>query len=320
MPGVVVKYRKTKDEESFLKKFNASLIDLEKEYIASVKPSDQPLLFVCGAPRSGTTLITQALARTGLFNYVDNFVARFWRSPIVGLSLEKSMGLRTMQEEAEPSFASEYGRTPGITEPHEFSYFWEYWLKPDTPHHIIPVTHLGRIDSKGLRDEINAILNFYNKPVFFKSIWFLSNPLLAYRLFDNVYFIYINRDLISNVLSILNTRKMYHGDVNQWFSVRPLNYREFLHSPVEIQAVEQVRSINNEIIQQTGEFPEKVIHVTYEELCNDPVKVVMKITDHIGLKDIDVRTVRRRLPGKFDSKNRQYSTRAVARIKKAMQK
>jgi LPS sulfotransferase NodH len=318
MPKRTERYQKNIADELFLKKFNISLFDLEKEYAVSQKQSSQPVLFICGAPRSGTTLITQVLARTDVFNYVDNFVARFWRAPFVGFYLEKLIGLRQMLRKIGYSFTSEFGRTHGILDPHEFVYFWEYWLQPTSRHHIIPVHHLERIDVHGLRNEINAMLNSYNKPLFFKSVWFLSNPLLAYKLFSSVYIIFITRDLLTNALSILDARKEYHGDKNEWFSVRPTNFARLKKYPVERQITEQIKRINNEILEQTKDFPERIINITYEELCNNPLKTILKIADHIGIKNIDIKTIRKRIPQRFALHKSMASKETVKRFEKAL--
>ncbi len=314
MVNVARRYRKNESDEKFLEKFNTVLIDIESEYIHSQKPSKNPIFFICGPPRSGTTLITQVLARTGLFNYVDNFVARFWRVPFVGFYLEKIMGLRNSLHNAGHTLESEFGRTSGILDPHEFAYFWEYWLKPGTPHHVIPVSHLKKIDIHGLRNEINAMINLYDKPILFKSIWFLCNPTLAYHLFRKVYFIFITRDLLSNALSILEARKKYYKNENEWFSVRPPSYKELKDEPVEGQIIGQIKGIHDEIVKQTKDFPERIINITYEELCNNPLKTILKITDHFGLKDIDVRSIRQKLPKSFTPKNISCTSERIKRF------
>lgn len=309
MARVTEKYRKDKIDEKFLKKFNSSLADLEKEYIASQKPSDLPVLFICGAPRSGTTLIGQVLARTGVFNYIDNFVARFWRAPFVGLYIEKLIHLRELLDDKGNSFTSDLGRTPGILDPHEFSYFWEYWLRPESPHHVIPLHHLKKIDVKGLRKEINAILNFYNMPLFFKNVWFMGNPSLAYKLFPHAYFIIMKRDILSNALSIMRSRIQYHGSEKAWFALKPTNYEKCKHLPPEYQIIGQIKGVYNDIEAQSSRFSERAIQITCEELCNDPVKTVKKIAKKLNIKKYDTFSLKNRLPKNFVSK--EYPSTAV---------
>ncbi len=322
MAKVTEKYKKDEFNELFLEKFNLSLADLEKEYIAAQESSvsDQPILFICGAPRSGTTLITQVLAKTGVFNYIDNFAARFWRAPFVALYIEKLIGLRDLPGNTGFTFESEFGRTSGILEPHEFAYFWEYWLQPEGSNHVIPLAHLKEIDVKGLRKEINAMLNVYNIPLFFKSIWFMGNPLLAYRLFPHAYFVIIKRDILSNALSILNSRTQYHGNEKEWFSLKPANYEKLKILPTEYQIIGQIKGIYNDIETQSSSFPEKTITITYEELCNDPVEIVKRIAKKFGFKKHDSLNLQSRLPKKFISGNSSYTSVFLEKFKDALKK
>jgi hypothetical protein len=319
MACITEKYRKDKMEEQFLKTFNSSLADLEKKYTASRKPSDQPVLFICGAPRSGTTILTQVLARTGLFNYIDNFVARFWRAPFVGLYLEKLIRLRELPENAGFSFKSDLGRTSGILDPHEFSYFWECWLRPEGPNHVIPLHHLKKIDAKGLRKEINAIVNFCNLPVFFKNVWFMGNPALAYKLFPHSYFIIVKRDIVANALSIRRSRIKYYGDEKEWFALKPANYEKLKKLPPEHQIIGQIKGIYNDIEAQSSRFPERTISITCEELCSDPVKIVKRIAKKLNIKKIDTLSLQNRLPKNFTPNKFPYASDVLKKFENALE-
>jgi hypothetical protein len=318
MSRITEKYRKDKIDETFLKKFNLSLADLEKEYISAHKPSDQPVLFICGAPRSGTTLITQVLARTGHFNYIDNFVARFWRVPFVGFYIEKLIGLRDLFDNKDFTFKSDFGRTSGILDPHEFSYFWEYWLRPEGPNHVILLSHLKKIDVKGLRKEINAILNFYNMPLFFKNVWFMGNPSLAYKLFPHAFFIIMKRDVLSNALSILKARIQYHGNEKKWFSLKPTNYKKLKNMPTEYQIIGQIKGIYNDIETQSSGFRERTMVITCEELCNDPVKIVKRIANKFRLNKHDTFALQNRLPKSFISNKISYTSAFFKKFEDAL--
>jgi hypothetical protein len=307
MTKISEKYKKDAFDEEFLSKFNTSLNELEIEYTASQKPSGLPVVFICGAPRSGTTFLTQALAKTGHFNYVDNFVARFWRAPFVGFYLEKLLDLRNMFEHVGYTFNSHFGRTPGILDPHEFTYFWEHWLRPIVTHHVIPISHVEEIDTKGLTDEMYAMLNIHKKPMFFKNIWFLSNPRLAYKLFPNAFIIYIKRNPLLNALSILFARETYHGNEYEWFSVRPANYEEQKLKSVEEQIVGQIYAINNEIQIQTGSFPERTIP-----------KTIMMILEKLNLEKIDDEKIRQELPKRIFCEHKKYPPAVIKRFEKVL--
>ncbi|MFZ5907514.1 MAG: sulfotransferase [Nitrospirota bacterium] len=320
MTKVTDNYRKNADHELFLNKLNAALVRMENHYISEQPDSALPVVFICGAPRCGTTLMTQILARSDCFGYIDNFVARFWRAPFVGLILEKILGLRNLPHEGMKTFVSDFGRTPGILDPHEFTYFWEYWLKPDIEHHLLPADHMKKIDVQGLRKTINAIESLFRQPVFFKNIWFMSNPRLAHLLFPTAYIIVMQRDILSNSLSILNARKRYCGDPREWFSVRPPDYQFLMTKSPEMQIIGQITKINAEIARQTKDFPEKIIQVTYENLCKNPVKTFMEIVSRIGIQDKNLSFVKQKLQGAFPVKKARCSPVTEKKFREALKK
>jgi hypothetical protein len=201
-----------------------------------------------------------------------------------------------LPENAGFSFKSDLGRTSGILDPHEFTYFWEYWLRPEGPNHVIPLHHLKKIDAKGLRREINDIVNFRNLPVFFKNVWFMGNPALAYKLFPHAYFVIVKRDIVANALSIRRSRIQYHGDEKGWFSVKPTNYEKLKKLPPEHQIIGQIKGIYKDIEAQSARFPERTISITCEELCSDPVKIVKGIAKKLKIKKCDTLSIRSRLP------------------------
>lgn len=317
MTESISQHRKNRHDENVLKEFNSALADLEKKYVTNQSKSSLPIVFICGAPRSGTTLLSQVLASTGMFNYIDNFIARFWQSPYIGFYLEKILGLRNKWNEKGRTFESEFGKTVGLLDPHEFTYFWEHWLKPSTPHHIISTDHIDMIDIGGLNNEINAMLNSYNNPIFFKNIWFLSNPKLAYALFDNVYFIFIKRDIIENALSIYNARIIYNGNENAWFSVKPSNYSDLDNLPPEHQIIGQIKSINRELMTQKNDFPGRVLDVQYEELCSNPFDIVKSVAKHIGIERHIIHSLSNPLPHAFPRRKRSVPSDLINKFKSA---
>ena len=52
----------------------------ERQYQSAPQPTF-PLIFVCGAPRTGTTLATQVLTKNLSVNYINNLTAVFSGSP-----------------------------------------------------------------------------------------------------------------------------------------------------------------------------------------------------------------------------------------------
>ena len=115
-------YQKDAVAEARLKDLNAWLAPVSVAARETYSSGTRPVLFVLGLPRSGTTLVAQALAATGALTYPSNFLARFWEAPVVGLRIQQALGIG---EQGERDFTSDYGVTGGWSDPHEFAYFWE---------------------------------------------------------------------------------------------------------------------------------------------------------------------------------------------------
>jgi LPS sulfotransferase NodH len=320
MDELTERYRKKEDDELFLKKFNSTLTDLENEYIASQKESDLPILFICGPPRSGTTLLTQVLAQSGLFTYADNFIARFWRIPYIGLYLEKLIGLREKLGHTGYTFQSDLGRTAGILDPHEFTYFWRHWLKHDGEIDVIPLSKLSDIDTEGLRKEINAMVSIYHKPVFFKTYITLINPLILHNIFHNAHFIIFKRDLLANALSIFSAREEYFGNVDTWWSIKPSNYHTIKVLSVEKQIIGQLTGIYSDIDGQIKDFPERTMEISYEKLAQDPLEMLERISSFLNMKEFDRTTIKKTIPEKFklDIETDKFPSEQIERFERVI--
>lgn len=320
MEKLTERYKKKEEDELFLKKFNLALEELEKEYARYQNKSKQPILFICGPPRSGTTLLTQVFAHSGLFNYADNFIARFWRAPFVGLYIEKLIRLRETLSHSGLTFQSDLGRTTGILDPHEFTYFWRYWLKHDGEIDVIPLTKLSEIDLNGLRNEINAMLSIYEKPIFFKTYITLINPLILYKIFHNAYFIIFKRNLLANALSIFSAREEYFGDRNKWWSIKPSTYYILKDLSPEEQIIGQLTGIYSDIDNQIKNFPEKTMNISYEDLARNPLEVLKKISLFLNIKDFNEIIMKNHLPEKFniDIETDKFTSDQIERFEKAI--
>ena len=76
--------------EQLLTEINNKMQIAEKEYLLeySGKTIDYPIIFIMGALRSGTTLLMQWLANTGIVAYPTNLLSRFYKAPILGAKIQ----------------------------------------------------------------------------------------------------------------------------------------------------------------------------------------------------------------------------------------
>ena len=269
----VKKYRPNVYVENLLHDMNASIRPLEKLSTGKFNKSDLALIFICYCPRSGSTVLAQTMARTGCFNYVSNFMARFWQAPYIGGIIERELNLR--DHPMDVSLESEYGVTKSHLDPHEFGFFWNYWL-PISSTTLANPKLFTPAQRKGLQNEINAMLHLYHKPFFFKSGIPGINAGLMQELFPNAYFIIMKRKYEYIAQSIYQGRKNYFNDINEWWSIKPSAYHKLsqkdVPSQIAGQIIETYRDIENQLAGNKN-----VMEVWYENFCAHPRSTINKI-------------------------------------------
>lgn len=159
-----------------------------------------PIFFVVGPPRSGTTVLTQVLAYALKAAYITNINARFWLAPVTGalLSIE-ILGGDPAGNLGYQFFESRRGRTFGGGGIHEFGYFWKAldWSSPGI--YSLPM--------------IQAL---YNAPLVMKGIYPARHCGLVRHYLDNdIKFISITRPFQDTCASCLTKLVEYDED---WFA------------------------------------------------------------------------------------------------------
>ena len=222
---------------------------------------------ILGCARSGTTLLHQLLVRRLQVSYPTNFLSRFFYAPVIGAKLQFLLNDLDFNDEVLSSFpdfefSSKLGKTKGPLSPHEFWYFWR---------------NIFGVDENGLAEEINqtTLSEFYNKVDNITSVFgrpFVLKSMIAqhkiseftrFRPEDKI--IFIKRQTEFNAQSLLQARKEYFNDINQWYSFKPLNY-QISGSPYQ-QVVEQVIRTNEMIESDLCNVdPKSIFTVNYEEI------------------------------------------------------
>lgn len=257
--------------EANLARMNELLAPAEALLTAKESSPRRPIVFVLGPPRSGTTLVSQALAATRAFGVTSNFVARFWRAPSIGFHLEKSL---RPAADGQP-FRSVRGRTMGASEPHEFGYYWSSWFDLGQPTHCLGPEQLDRVDIAGLSKSIAAMETACGKPLMFKNnTWFTFQAGWLSRRFPTSILVACRRDPFFVAQSIYLQRQAL-GDVSRWWSVRPPNYPELVRLPpleqIAAQAVEIERGMQKELRSVPAA---RVVEAQYDQVCENPARVL----------------------------------------------
>jgi hypothetical protein len=271
------KYSRVSALENLLKELNDNLASANEKYI------DDPIerfskIFIMGPHRSGSTLLMQWLASTGLAAYPTNLLSRFFGAPLVGAKIQQlltdpryNFRDEILDFNSQINFSSDNGKTKGALAPNEFWYFWRRFLPFDELDYMHPKELRQKANLNGLRDELNALANIFEKPFAMKAMIMNQNiPELAEQ-FEKSLFVWVRRDPIFNIQSALEARKRQYGDINTWYSFKIREFPELKNlDPLESVAG-QVAAINRSVEQGIAGLPEhKKLVVQYEDFCKRP--------------------------------------------------
>jgi hypothetical protein len=284
--------------EEFLKDLNCNLAEAEQK-LTHIRYKQYPVVFVMGALRSGTTLMMQWLANTGEFAYPSNFISRFYRAPIIGAKIQRLLFDPTLNFRNEISdfsqhvdYCSQNGKTRGALAPNEFWYFWRRFM----PYESLPVDYLPDTDLCTVFDkdtfihELMGIASVFDKPLAMKGMIANYNIGFLNAVFDKAVFVYIKREIGTNIESVLEARKRQYGNEKEWYSFRipEMQGLKNIENPAE-QIAGQLYYINQAI--ETGlenvEERKKVI-VEYEDFCNEPHKYYHILQEHLAEQGCDI--------------------------------
>ncbi len=262
---VTGKFAKNQEFEIYLSLLNNSLHTAEQPLYKNY-PEKYSTIHVIGAPRSGTTLVTQILSSFLDVGYINNLIAAFWKAPLLGIELSKKL----LGTEYISDFSSTFGRTKNIYEPHEFGYFWNANLAY-TDLQQKDIEHEKIIDWENLKLVLTNMTHAFEKPVLFKSFLVGFHATHFYQAIPKTCYIYIRRNFINNAISIYNLRKKMLGDVNLWASIKPKQYDQLKNENIFTQITGQIFFLEQEYLLQLKNVPDdnKII-VNYEDVCKNP--------------------------------------------------
>lgn len=274
------RYSKNDSDEAFFAALNHALANVPFP-IKSPSPhavESLPIIYIVGAPRSGTTLLSQVLSRYLPVGYIDNLIARFWERPSVGIRLSQSLLGDSKRESI--VFDSQHGVTTGIAGPHEFGYFWRKWLALDTSAtHKLSNAEAAVIDRAGLRKVLlDEILGPFGKPVVFKNVICGFQAEILTHVHPASLFIWIRRNQEEVVRSILKCRMERYGRYDAWWSLKPATFPEIASfaSPAE-QVMRQVADCTYEFERELAKPSVHSLQVDYAELVNNPGAILKKV-------------------------------------------
>lgn len=224
------------------------------------------VIFIIGAPRTGSTFLYQTITNELDVCYIDNFADMFYRDLCFGMALSQKI----FRNRPHNCFNSRYGRTVeyGWHAPSESGRFWYRWIPKD--QHYMDAGTLTEDRKQEMRDVVTAVINRFQKPFVFKNMNAALRMRLIRAVFPEAKFIIIHRNLEKTRTSILKARQELLGDVSQWWSLKPPGYETVLKCSPEEQVEYQIREVYKQIDEDRRLFsPENILEVHFEKFLED---------------------------------------------------
>lgn len=255
----------------------AKLFEGYRQYAESMTQPHLPVVFIIGAGRTGSTLISQLLHESGMFGCVSNIAARFPKAPAMGMMISQELEQIICKTGAQ--YNSNYGRTDGLLQPHEFGYFWDRWFDLGQKTHNLDNAELAKVDRVGLLNELTAMESIWNKPLAFKNnTWLTLQASFIASILPSVVFVVCRREPIFTAQSHLFGRELRFGDREKWWSIRPSTYPILKDLSLWEQLAGQVIDIERELDMELSKIPNsQIVEAPYEEVCRDPNALFSRI-------------------------------------------
>lgn len=260
-------------------------IFFKKNYIKTY-----PLIILVSPPRSGSTLSYQLLSRGTRSLYFTNIWNLFYSLPIIGGLISKN------NRDNRSNFTSDRGLVGGIYGEAEGLKFWRYWTSQglEESNKTLPLRRI-----KYLRKVFGRLLSKdYPMVTAYLGHSFSINKLR--KIFPGCMFIYLKRDKLSNIYSMLQTYKEFEQERRNfnWMSLKPLGWKNKINEPILNKVIWQyneiVKRIENDILDND------TLIVQYEEICENPKGFLQDVKSFAMRKNIDITLTLDNIPESFN--------------------
>jgi len=243
------------------------LAPFERRLYARAPAPSRPLVFVCGPPRSGTTLVGQTLINMLDVAYPNNLSSLFPRAPIVANRL-----LRRWVRERPGSYQAFYGKSTGLGGANDGLPLWDRWLGADrarAPDALTP----GSEDA--LPRFFGALEALYGKPLVNKVNRLNTCAHLVAPLLPQAQFVFLQRDPLMLAQSLYIARQQIVGDMGRAYGTQHPDAAP--EDPVE-DVCRQVRFHERALERECAQLaPARRLVLSYEDFCRDPAALVARL-------------------------------------------
>lgn len=232
---------------------------------------DPKIIFIIGAPRSGSTLLYQLMVNSFHLGYISNRHAPWYGA----LSyVEKAFNWASV-DRPDVRLKSAHGVTENPYGPHECGEYW-YQFFQRSPQFINRVD-VSQETIRKLKNSLTRIATEFPQPFLFKNMNCALRLEVLMGAFPTAIFLVTQRDLLNNAHSLLEVRKKVYGDYERWWSMEPYNISSLRSLPAVDQVLGQIKGIHEGIDKQRRNEPKRFMDICYEDLCENPITELKKI-------------------------------------------
>lgn len=255
---------------------------------------DLPIIIVVGPPRSGTTVIFQALVKALPVSYFNNLTSIFPRSPIT-VNLLAPDPFRNEHVR----LSSYYGRTSHWWGPNDGLYLWDRWFERGRAE---PKNSLSVDNATAMRQFFGAWTATFEKPLVAKNNGLLTGAHLITSVLPRAHFICVERKPMFLAQSLLRARMEMHGTDNRAYGVD--DHRPRSDDPLEDVGYQVQYHAATADQQRAAIGTGRFWSVSYEAFCARPADLVLRVAGEILGLDLDRDRLEEVLPP-LQSGNRQ---------------
>lgn len=233
-----------------------------------------PQLFVCGPPRSGTTLVAQALIAHLPVAWLSNLTAVFPRAPIRAMTLF-SRRLPVWQA----TYRSYYGRSRLLNAPNDSLQIWDRWLGADRTR---PRVELTAEEREAMVRFFGALEQLTRHPLVAKNNNLNLQALPVAEALPGARFLVLDREPEFLAQALLMARREIHGNLLAPYGLHPDVRADDDPITSVCRQVTAHRRAGAALHAALG--PTRSMVLSYEEFCSHPQATMARIaTELLGI-------------------------------------